>query len=132
MIAGLLADLRATTALEAIAVLLGLLYVTLIVRRRRAGWIAGALSSAIYVYLAYAARLPMQALLQAYPKTIREQSQTEELCRLLLPFAWLYYATGKQEYRQMLYTVTRDLEKMRHPSGAYLEWLEKNYTGRNA
>ena len=22
----------------------------------------------------------------------------------------------------MLYTVTRDLEKMRHPSGAYLEW----------
>ena len=56
----------------------------------------------------------MQALLQAYPKTIREQSQTEELCRLLLPFAWLYYATGKQEYRQMLYTVTRDLEKMRH------------------
>lgn len=64
----------------------------------------------------------MQALLQAYPKTIREQSQTEELCRLLLPFAWLYYATGKQEYRQMLYTVTRDLEKMRHPSGAYLEW----------
>lgn len=64
----------------------------------------------------------MQALLQAYPKTIREQSQTEELCRLLLPFAWLYYATGKQEYRQMLYTVTRDLEKMRHLSGAYLEW----------
>ena len=66
MIAGLLADLRATTALEAIAALLGLLYVTLIVRRRRAGWIAGALSSAIYVYLAYAARLPMQALLQAW------------------------------------------------------------------
>jgi nicotinamide mononucleotide transporter len=66
MIDGLLAELRATTALEAVAALLGLLYVTLIVRRQRAGWIAGAVSSAIYVYLAYAARLPMQALLQAW------------------------------------------------------------------
>lgn len=66
MIAGLVADLRATTALEAVAALLGLIYVTLIVRRRREGWIAGAISSAIYVYLAYAARLPMQALLQAW------------------------------------------------------------------
>jgi nicotinamide mononucleotide transporter len=66
MIAGLVADLRATTALEAVAALLGLVYVTLIVRRRREGWIAGAISSAIYVYLAYAARLPMQALLQAW------------------------------------------------------------------
>ncbi|MCC7463074.1 MAG: nicotinamide mononucleotide transporter [Gammaproteobacteria bacterium] len=66
MIATLLAELRATTALEAVATLLGLLYVTLIVQRRRAGWIAGALSSAIYVYLSYGARLPMQALLQAW------------------------------------------------------------------
>ena len=66
MIAGLVADLRATTALEAVAALLGLIYVTLIVRRRREGWVAGAISSAIYVYLAYAARLPMQALLQAW------------------------------------------------------------------
>ncbi|MFO1401562.1 MAG: nicotinamide riboside transporter PnuC [Steroidobacteraceae bacterium] len=66
MIEGFVADLRATTALEAVAALLGLVYVTLIVRRQRVGWIAGAASSAIYVYLAYAARLPMQALLQAW------------------------------------------------------------------
>ncbi len=64
----------------------------------------------------------MRALLRTYPKTVREQSETEELCRLLLPCALLYYATGKQEDRQMLYTITHDLEKMHHPSGAYLEW----------
>lgn len=64
----------------------------------------------------------MRSLMKTYPKTIREQSETEELCRLLLPLSWLYYATGKEEDREMLYTVVRDLEKMRDPSGAYLEW----------
>lgn len=64
----------------------------------------------------------MRTLLRTYPKTIREQSETEELCRLLLPVAWLFYATGKPEDREMLYTLTHDLEKMRHPCGAYLEW----------
>jgi nicotinamide mononucleotide transporter len=66
MMAQLIAELRATTLLEAVAALLGIVYVTLIVRRQRAGWIAGALSSAIYVYLSFEARLPMQALLQAW------------------------------------------------------------------
>ena len=54
---------------------------------------------------------------------MREQSETEELCRLLLPSAWLYYATGKAEDKALLYTLVHpSLEKMRHPSGAYLEW----------
>jgi nicotinamide mononucleotide transporter len=66
MSGALLAELRATTPLEMVAALLGVVYVLLILRRRRAGWIAGALSSAIYVYLSYTARLPMQALLQAW------------------------------------------------------------------
>lgn len=64
----------------------------------------------------------MRSLMKVYPKTVREQSETEELCRLLLPLSWLYYATGKQEDLEMLTTVVRDLERMRHPSGAYLEW----------
>ncbi len=64
----------------------------------------------------------MRSLLKAYPQTIREQSETEELCRLLLPLSWLYYATGKEEDRTMLYTVVQDLEKMLDASGAYLEW----------
>ena len=62
----LLADLRATTVLELGAVLTGLVYIVLIVRRQRLGWIAGAISSSIYVWLAASARLPMQSALQGY------------------------------------------------------------------
>jgi len=66
MIGELIAELRATTLVEAVAAVLGIVYVVLILRRRRAGWIAGAASSLIYVFLSFAARLPMQALLQAW------------------------------------------------------------------
>jgi nicotinamide mononucleotide transporter len=66
MIGQLAAELRATTLAEAVAAALGIVYVVLILRRRRAGWIAGAASSLIYVFLSFEARLPMQALLQAY------------------------------------------------------------------
>ena len=66
MIGELFAELRATTLVEAVAAVLGIVYVVLILRRRRAGWIAGAASSLIYVFLSFAARLPMQALLQAW------------------------------------------------------------------
>jgi nicotinamide mononucleotide transporter len=45
---------------------LGIVYVLLILKRNRLGWIAGGASSAIYVYLAARARLPMQSTLQAY------------------------------------------------------------------
>jgi len=64
----------------------------------------------------------MRSIWRTYPHTVREQSETEELCRLLLPTAWLYYATGKAEDKALLYTLVHDLEKMRHPSGGYLEW----------
>jgi nicotinamide mononucleotide transporter len=64
--AALLRGLALTSPLEALAVLLGVVYVLLILKRNRLGWIAGALSSSIYVYLAARARLPMQSLLQAY------------------------------------------------------------------
>jgi nicotinamide mononucleotide transporter len=62
----LLADLRATSALEFLAVLTGIVYIVLIVRRQRLGWVAGAISSGIYVWLAARSRLPMQSALQAY------------------------------------------------------------------
>jgi len=52
--------------LEAIAVAAGLVYVLLILRRNRWGWVAGALSSSIYIVIAARARLPMQSLLQMY------------------------------------------------------------------
>ena len=66
MIAALLRGLALTSPPEALAVLLGVVYVLLILKRNRLGWIAGGLSSSIYVYLAAHARLPMQSLLQAY------------------------------------------------------------------
>jgi len=58
--------LGALTAPEVIAVLSGLTYVVLILRRQRWGWVAGAVSSSIYVLLAARARLPMQSMLQVY------------------------------------------------------------------
>jgi nicotinamide mononucleotide transporter len=58
--------LHATSALEALAVILGVLYVLLVLKRNRLGWIAGGASSLIYIYLAARAGLPMQSALQCY------------------------------------------------------------------
>jgi nicotinamide mononucleotide transporter len=66
VIAALLRALAITSPQELVAVVLGVVYVLLILKRKRLGWIAGGLSSMIYVYLAARARLPMQSLLQAY------------------------------------------------------------------
>jgi nicotinamide mononucleotide transporter len=66
VIAALLRELYATSALEFLAVVLGVVYVLLILKRNRLGWLAGAGSSIIYVYLAARAHLPMQSLLQFY------------------------------------------------------------------
>ncbi|MFI4868312.1 MAG: nicotinamide riboside transporter PnuC [Steroidobacterales bacterium] len=66
MIDALLRGLALTRAPEALAVVLGVVYVLLILKRQRLGWIAGGLSSSIYVYLAARAHLPMQSALQAY------------------------------------------------------------------
>lgn len=52
--------------LEAVAVASGLAYVLLILWRNRLGWVAGAVSSTIYVLIAARARLPMQSVLNAY------------------------------------------------------------------
>ncbi|MBS0387574.1 MAG: nicotinamide mononucleotide transporter [Proteobacteria bacterium] len=59
-------DALRANALEAVAVVSGLTYVLLILRRNRWGWVAGAISSTIYVVIAARARLPMQSVLQAY------------------------------------------------------------------
>ena len=66
MIQALLRELYATSAAEFLAVALGLIYVLLILKRNRLGWLAGAGSSIIYVYLAARAHLPMQSVLQFY------------------------------------------------------------------
>ena len=56
----------ATSIAEWIAVATGLVYILLIIRRHRAGWVAGALSSLILAVLFAGKHLPMQALLQAF------------------------------------------------------------------
>jgi nicotinamide mononucleotide transporter len=66
VIDALLRGLAQTRPPEALAVLLGVAYVLLILKRQRLGWIAGGVSSSIYVYLAARAHLPMQSVLQAY------------------------------------------------------------------
>ena len=61
-----LTGLRNTSLPEAVSVVLGLLYSILAVRRTRWCWVAGGISSAIAVALAWQAKLPMQACLQGY------------------------------------------------------------------
>jgi nicotinamide mononucleotide transporter len=60
----LLTQLRATSAAEWVAVAMGVVYVVLIMRRNRWGWVAGGISSLILAVLASRAHLPMQAVLQ--------------------------------------------------------------------
>lgn len=59
-----LADLAAASPFEWVATGLGIVYVLLIMRRKRVGWVAGGISAAILTVLAFRARLPMQAALQ--------------------------------------------------------------------
>ncbi len=60
----LLAGVRATSAAEWIAVAAGVVYILLIIRRNRWGWLAGGASSLIFTVLSARSNLPMQALLQ--------------------------------------------------------------------
>jgi nicotinamide mononucleotide transporter len=66
MIESIIAGLAATTPPEAVSVVLGFAYSVLAVKRSRWCWMAGGASSAILIYLAWGAKLPMQACLQAY------------------------------------------------------------------
>jgi nicotinamide mononucleotide transporter len=64
--AQLAADLAATSWLEWLAFVTGVVYVVLIAQQRRGGWISGGISSALYVYIAWQAKLPLQAGLQLF------------------------------------------------------------------
>lgn len=64
----------------------------------------------------------LSSIMALYPNTRRETSETEEYCRLILPLAALYEATGDRLHYEWLCRVTDDLAKLRHPSGGYAEW----------
>ncbi len=68
------------------------------------------------------ARRGLETLMSLYPDTRREQSETEEQCRLILPLAALYEASGEEKHLRMLRRVTDDLIARRHPFGGYAEW----------
>lgn len=67
-------------------------------------------------------RRGLETLMSAYPDTCREQSETEEMCRLVLPLAILCDVTREDIHREMLYRVVRDLVNHKHPSGGFCEW----------
>jgi nicotinamide mononucleotide transporter len=62
----ILAQLTASSPLEIAAMLLGIGYAVLAVRRNRLCWLAGGASSALLAYLAAGRALPMQTGLQIY------------------------------------------------------------------
>jgi hypothetical protein len=64
----------------------------------------------------------LTTLMTKYPDLYREQSETQEMCRLVLPLAWLYFVTGEEKHKKWLYRVCEDLKKLRHSFGSYIEW----------
>lgn len=73
------------------------------------------------IYLDTAER-GLEYMMSLYPETRREQSETEEQCRLVLPLAILYETTGKEKHLEFLTRITDDLSKVHHKSGGYCEW----------
>ena len=78
-------------------------------------------------------------LMSLYPDTRREQSETQENCRLLFPLAVLYEITGKKEHYEWLCRVMTFLDEHRDACGAVPEWdtdykaaCSRNHTGECA
>ena len=69
-----------------------------------------------------AGRRGLKSLMAAYPETAREHSETQELCRLILPLAMLYWSSDDEEEKGWLYRVTDDLERLKHKNGGFTEW----------
>ncbi len=68
------------------------------------------------------AKKGLEAIMTVYPETKREQSETQEMCRLIFPLACLYEMSGEANHKAMLYRVTAGLSRLRYPCGGYAEW----------
>ena len=66
LLAELASEARAWLGLEGIAVAAAVLYLVLAIRERRACWYFAALSSALYVYILFGARLYMESALSVF------------------------------------------------------------------
>jgi len=63
----------------------------------------------------------METIMAAFPNTVREHSETQELCRLILPLACLYEVTGDEKHKGYLYKVIDSLKEYKSPYGGYRE-----------
>ena len=68
------------------------------------------------------AKKGLSSIMALYPNTQRETSETEEMCRLILPLALLYEYTKDEMHYKWLLRVTNDLERVQHVCGGYAEW----------
>ena len=68
------------------------------------------------------ARRGLRTMMEYYPETAREHSETQELCRLILPMALLCWVSEDEEEKSWLYRITEDLTRLRHECGGYREW----------
>lgn len=66
----------------------------------------------------------LRTLMQAYPETLREQSQTQEEARFIFPLAMAYLVTKNEQYKRFLEKIMTSLEKRKTDVGCYLEWDE--------
>lgn len=64
----------------------------------------------------------LASIMAVFPDTIREHSETQELCRLILPLAERYRVTGEQKHLLELDKVADMLFHFADPSGSYREW----------
>lgn len=64
----------------------------------------------------------LETLMSLYPETVREHSETSELCRLILPLSLLYAVTKQDSHKEMLYRVFNDLLSHKHKNGGYCEY----------
>lgn len=64
----------------------------------------------------------LETLMAVYPDTVREHSETSELCRLIFPLAMLYSVTNDKKHYEMLDRVFNDLMTHSHKNGGFVEW----------
>lgn len=74
-----------------------------------------------------AGRKGLAAIMSQYPHTAREHSQTQEICRLILPLALLVKADPSSEHLAWLQRVADDLRQLEFKPGAFIEY-DEGYT----